>query len=102
MGFIICNTLIMASDYYGISNEQISVNENINLAFNCCFCVEMIMKMIGLGLKGYIEDSFNIFDGFLVLLGMIEIIFLSGSTNLRGLLVFRAFRLLRIFKLARK
>ncbi|OMJ69330.1 hypothetical protein SteCoe_32973 [Stentor coeruleus] len=99
---ILINTGVMASQYYKMTKIHSTISENINMALNLCFCVEMIMKLIGLGLRGYVDESFNIFDGILVILGMIEIIFLSGTKNLRALLVFRAFRLLRIFKLARR
>ena len=102
MTIIIINTAVMASQYYGMSSIHQTINEKINIALNACFLAEMIMKLLGLGLRGYVDDSFNIFDGILVLLGMIEIIFLSGTNNLQALLVFRAFRILRIFKLARR
>ena len=99
---IVINTVVMASQYYGMTSTHQKINENINIALNGCFCLEMLLKLLGLGLKGYLDEAFNIFDGTLVLLGMIEIVFLSGTNNLQALLVFRAFRILRIFKLARR
>jgi len=32
------------------------------------FGVEMLLKVFGHGLYGYIQDGFNVFDGFIVLL----------------------------------
>lgn len=32
----------------------------------------MIMKMIGLGLKNYIKDNFNLFDTLVVVLSMVD------------------------------
>jgi len=42
--------------------------ENINLFFAAFFGVEMVLKVVGHGLYGYIQDGFNMFDGFIVLL----------------------------------
>ena len=65
----------------------------------------MILKLIGLGIKGYCKDRFNIFDGVIVILSTIEVImFYSGSggpTSGGAISAFRAFRLLRMIKLAR-
>ena len=44
------------------------VLENINLFFAAFFGVEMLLKVVGHGLYGYIQDGFNVFDGFIVLL----------------------------------
>jgi hypothetical protein len=64
----------------------------------------MILKLIGLGVKGYCSDRFNIFDGVIVFLSTIEVIlFYSGVTGSgnSAISAFRAFRLLRVFKLAK-
>ena len=65
----------------------------------------MVLKIAALHLRRYCEDKFNIFDGIVVILSSIEIIlFYSGVAGDGGsvIIVFRAFRLLRIFKLAKK
>jgi len=70
------------------------------------FFLEMIIKITGLGPNTYIKDSFNIFDAIIVTLSIIDI-FLSSTyhDDLKmgkgAISVFRAFRLLRIFKLAK-
>jgi hypothetical protein len=64
----------------------------------------MILKLIGLGIRGYCSDRFNIFDGVIVILSTIEVIlFYSGVSGSGGSAIsaFRAFRLLRVFKLAK-
>ena len=41
------------------------------------FLVEMIIKIIGLGLKGYCSDTMNIFDGIIVIVSLIELLLLK-------------------------
>lgn len=65
----------------------------------------MVLKLIGMGFKGYTKDSFNIFDGVIVILSTVEIIVSKSLSNsfVEGgaLSAFRGFRLLRVFKIAR-
>ena len=64
----------------------------------------MTVKVLGLGLRNYVKDLFNIFDALIVVLSLVEIILIySSGRSISGgaLLVFRGFRLLRVFKLAR-
>ena len=37
------------------------------------FLIEMILKLIGLGVKNYVLDRFNLFDGFIVIVSLIEL-----------------------------
>jgi hypothetical protein len=71
--------------------------------------MEMVLMIIGHGPGGYVKDGFNIFDGIVVILSLIEltISFVQMSENggeleSGGFLsVLRGFRLLRVFKLVR-
>lgn len=71
------------------------------------FLIEMIIKLIGRGVKGYAVDKFNLFDCIIVVLSSVEVILSnteSGPTAIStngAISAFRALRLLRIFKLAR-
>ena len=69
-----------------------------------CFIVELILKVMGLGFKGYLADGYNKIDCILVLLSLIEMTLeLYGKVQLTSgaFTVLRGFRLLRILKLAR-
>jgi len=57
----------------------------------------MVLKLIGLGFKKYMQDGFNIFDGTIVIISIVELVGDGGG----GISVLRAFRLLRIFKIIR-
>lgn len=65
----------------------------------------MIIKLFGLGLRGYFVELFNIFDCLIVCLSLLDLGLtygLSSKTTSGGALTaLRGFRLLRIFKLAK-
>ncbi|KRX08462.1 hypothetical protein PPERSA_12943 [Pseudocohnilembus persalinus] len=104
---IIANTITLALDKYPTNSGYSNRLETANLIFTYCFVVEMVIKMFGLGIKGYLRDSFNIFDGTIVMLSLIEIVLSqSEATDVSGggfaaISAFRSLRLFRIFKLAR-
>lgn len=60
--------------------------------------------MIGLGIKLFFKDTFNTFDLVVVILSLIELFigYFSEDQGGGALSALRAFRLLRIFKLARR
>jgi hypothetical protein len=66
----------------------------------------MILKIIGFGIKGYLSDKFNIFDGIISIIGLYEIIFamiqgLDFSSPVSALRALRLFRTLRVFRMTR-
>ena len=100
---IILNTICLALDRYPISDEEISVLEILNLIWFSVFLLEMIVKLVILTPKGYARDSFNLFDGFIVVMSVVDVsLTFSGSGGGGGAIsAMRGFRLLRIFKLAK-
>ena len=65
----------------------------------------MIIKLLGLGLKGYVRDKFNLFDCVIVVISTVEIVLklasIDGLSSGGAISAFRGIRLLRVFKLAR-
>ncbi|XP_065269348.1 sodium channel protein type 2 subunit alpha-like isoform X12 [Emys orbicularis] len=94
---IVLNTLFMAMEYYPMTKHFHNVLSVGNLVFTGIFTAEMVLKLIALDPYYYFQVGWNIFDGFIVTLSLVEL-FLS---NVDGLSVLRSFRLLRIFKLAK-
>lgn len=92
-------------DRYPIDKKSETDNETANFVFYIIFVLEMFLKLYGFGLKGYWKDSYNIFDGIVVILSTIEVILanigVDGSGGGNAISVFRAVRLLRLFKLAK-
>lgn len=67
------------------SNVEVTIFiEQINLFFFLIFIFEMIVKMLGLGLKMYFKDSANIFDFIVVTVSMIDFIILVVSSDSIG------------------
>ena len=76
----------------------------MNGVFTYIFLVEMISKLIGLGFKDYAADGFNVFDAVIVVISVVELGLSQGNVEFSSngaISVFRAVRLLRVFKLAR-
>lgn len=64
----------------------------------------MVLKIIGLGFKGYFTELFNIFDCCVVILSLVDMSLtfaLENKSSGGGLTALRAFRLLRVFKIAK-
>lgn len=128
---IILNTLVMASSYASMSRLHVKVREpsmhqpcrvvgrqrhgpvspaceglqienGANLAFTVYFAVEMLVKLAGLGVRGYWSDGMNAFDGVVVVASVVELILSATGHYGASLSVFRAFRLMRVFKLAKR
>lgn len=94
------NTITLSLNIYNTGSGRLEIDflEYFNICFLIFFTLEVIVKIIGLGLKEFVKDKFNIFDVFIVLISFIEVILVSGNGTFTSL---RAFRLFRIFKLFR-
>lgn len=70
---IIVNTCFLASYRYPdqpISNQTM---ETFNIIFSFIFFIEMLIKLLAFGVKGYFLDSFNTFDMVVVLISVLDI-----------------------------
>ena len=47
--------------------EMTNVLEILNYIFTGIFALEMLLKLLALGVYGYIRDAFNLFDGAIVI-----------------------------------
>lgn len=104
---IILNTISLSMDHYPMDQEFGDILEAINFGLTLVFLIEMILKLLGLGLTEYVKDSFNVFDAMVVVLSVVSaaiappILIFGGPRNEDGasLSVLRSFRLFRVFKL---
>ncbi|NXX38051.1 SCN4A protein, partial [Tricholaema leucomelas] len=87
---IIVNTFFMALEHPDLQSDYKSMIYISDKVFTLIFTAEMILKIIALDPYNYFQQKWNIFDSIVVMIGLI-----SFQENLS------AFRLLRIFKLAK-
>lgn len=61
------------------------------------FLIEMILKLIAFKFRGYIKSRWNIFDGIVVVISLIDtVLTLSNFIDNTGTSVLRSFRLVSI------
>eukprot|EP01064_Diplonema_japonicum_P029541 TRINITY_DN4809_c0_g1_i1.p1 TRINITY_DN4809_c0_g1~~TRINITY_DN4809_c0_g1_i1.p1 ORF type:complete len:1504 (+),score=269.06 TRINITY_DN4809_c0_g1_i1:171-4682(+) len=93
--FIFVNTVLLAVEHEGQPKELTLFLNYANLVLTGVFTGEMIVKLVAMGARQYTRDYFNILDGCVVVVSVVELV-LASSTSVS---VFRALRLLRVFKL---
>lgn len=91
------NTFTMSIEYHGQPQWLTDILEYTNYIFIALFTAEMLFKLIADGFLQYIRNAFNVFDGIIVIISLVELF----QSNSSGLVVLRTFRLLRILKLIR-
>lgn len=106
--FLILSILILCVDHYP-SDERVSLSSTIiNHLFTLALLIELVLKLSTQGAKSYLRTShFNQFDCVIALLSLIDVIadtiFIKGEKDFNSLeiTIMRAFRIIRLFKLAR-
>ena len=106
MALIVLNISVMMFERFDMPAWQRSWMEAANLAFVGIYTIEMLVKMLALGCSAYWQDAFNRFDGLVVSFSLVDVastylVDIPGFEAGQSLQIFRAFRLLRVFKLAR-
>jgi hypothetical protein len=86
MFLIIANTILMASEFYGMPNAMAVAYEIVNYVITSYFALEMAVKLVGLTPRGYVADKFNIFDGVVVIVSVVELIITSTTGDGGGML----------------
>ncbi len=103
MFLVFLNTVVLALDGL-ISDEWEPLAQQLNDILTVFFVIEMAIKLAGLGIKLYCSDTFNVFDGVVVILSIVEWVFMSGMNVIgafRAIKVFKSFRVLRVTRLLR-
>jgi len=97
LSLIVCNTLILATDAY--PKPEVDLIGITNQYFTFFFTLEVVLKLTGLTWDNFAKTGFNIFDLVIVILSIVELLISEDSGGVISAL--RAFRLLRLIKLAR-
>ncbi|GFS10974.1 sodium channel protein, partial [Elysia marginata] len=94
---IVVNTGFMAAEHHNMNKDMEDICAKANEVFTGIFTAEAFLKILALSPVNYFKDGWNIFDSIIVALSLMEL----TMTDFPGLSVLRAFRLLRVFKLAK-
>jgi len=103
---IILNVGWMAGDYWGMSPEAAVMYDQGTNVFIYIYYVECVLKIFGLGVRGYFGDGWCRFDFFLVCTALFDSLSAGNVKDylplppylLRVLRVFRILRILRLLK----
>ena len=71
---VVMNTVVMSMDHYGIEKETEQAFNQLNAIFTYIFIYEMGVKLLAIGLKKYASSKWNLLDGGIVLLSIVELI----------------------------
>jgi hypothetical protein len=97
---IVLNGLLMLVQHKGQSWIFDELMDWFNTMILSLFLLEMLAKLLAFELSGYLSDSWNKFDGFLVIFSVF-MYFFAGEFQFAGQIT-RLFRLLRLIKLIKK
>ena len=97
-GLVVLNILVMMCERHPEPEGQAELMDVANIVFTAAFTLEMSIKLSALGRQEYWADTYNRFDGLIVVASLVEIVAdeLNLPLNAQAL---RALRLLRVFKL---
>eukprot|EP01064_Diplonema_japonicum_P009432 TRINITY_DN16926_c0_g1_i1.p1 TRINITY_DN16926_c0_g1~~TRINITY_DN16926_c0_g1_i1.p1 ORF type:complete len:2141 (+),score=493.84 TRINITY_DN16926_c0_g1_i1:35-6457(+) len=101
----ILNVVALGADHHGIDSTGLLVIEIVNIVCTLIFTIEIVVKMIGLGVTLTFRDPYNRFDAFLVVVGVPQLIisFVGSSTGGGNFLsIFKMMRVARVLRLGRR
>ncbi|XP_070174402.1 sodium channel protein 1 brain-like isoform X2 [Littorina saxatilis] len=95
---IVVNTIIMSSEHHGQSTQLDTIISDGSVIFTVLFAMEAVLKIVGQGFRGYFASRWNRFDFLIAVISIVSIVL--EKQNINGTQFLRAFRLLRVLKLA--
>jgi hypothetical protein len=71
---IILNFVILSLDRYPNNESETKTLSYVNDFLTLCFLIEMIIRVLALGVKEYAADRFNFLDGIIVCISVTDMI----------------------------
>ena len=105
-GFIIL-TIVVNAGFLAVdhAHQSDAISQTLafgNYIFVGIFVFELVLKLLVLGPKLYVFDGFNIFDGVITILSIIELLITEvPALYVEGDMAIRVFRSLRLFRILR-
>jgi len=79
---VILNTVVLAMENLDQNNPTLKEGRLVgNFIFTWIFIVELLLKLFSLGIKKYANDGMNLFDAFIVITSVIEMVFQDDSSG---------------------
>ncbi|XP_062276409.1 sodium channel protein type 4 subunit alpha B-like isoform X2 [Scomber scombrus] len=100
LGIAIClivNVLFLSMEHYPMVVEFYGVLSHAELVFIFIYTLEMILKLVAMGLCGYFQMNWNVFECTIVF-GSLMVL---GVADVSGFSIIRSLRLLRVIRLAK-
>ena len=99
---VVVNLVLMCMPYHGMSESYAARIEDATSWITWCFIIEMGAKVVALGCAHYWSDGWNVLDGTIVLLSVLEIVLtaLASGTGVK-LSFLRMLRMLRVLRMLR-
>ena len=79
---IVSNTIALSLYRFDQSKQQEQFLHICDFVFVWIYTIEMIMKFLGLGIKNYFRDNFNIFDCFIVIVSLVDFTLMTAMSHL--------------------
>eukprot|EP01050_Picozoa_sp_SAG11_P006731 SAG11_NODE_535_length_8688_cov_2.395809_2_plen_1974_part_00 len=98
---ILLNTCTMAMAYHGMPREHFEMLEQCEYVFLSIFMVEMVLKILGLGIRRYLSSNWNKMDFVVNCISMSAIMFVSPEPQATAPRMLRLFRIVRATRVAR-
>lgn len=103
MGLILINVACLAMHHVGMAEELTKTIFWLNVAFTIIFLMEVVVKLIGLGVKQYFHDRWCMFDFSVAMLSAAQIaIDVAAKSDVPAVNLLRVFRVVRVFRLVPK
>jgi hypothetical protein len=83
--WVFLNTITLSLNAYGTSEEMNLFLDSTNSVFTWIFIMELFLKICGIGIKKYCDDTMNYMDGFIVLASIVELVYTAMASDEGGL-----------------
>jgi len=100
-GCIILNTLTMCLEFYNAPSLLNLILSGLEAFYIAVFAIEAVLKIVGFGWRQYWRSNWNKFDLFIVVVGVVSLLELTGDASLNVLRLFRIGRVLRLINKAK-
>ncbi|MBR1550290.1 MAG: ion transporter [Bacteroidales bacterium] len=101
LAIVVLNVLVIFVQECGVDHLALSL---IDIVCTLIFVAEMVVKHREYGLRGYWKDGWNVLDGVVTLLSLpaLLVYFVPDSYSLNAIIIFRALRVFKLFRTARR